>query len=293
MMISGKQRPSDLGLVHAAVRRCLFCFHSLWQMENIVFRFGENWASFSRLLSEERIQEAVQSLNSLFGEGALRGKSFLDIGCGSGLFSIAAARLGCHPVVGVDVDPLSVQVSRENAKRAGLGEAAVSFRQASVLDPEQMVALGTYDVVYAWGVLHHTGAMYDALRAAAQRVRPGGWLMVAVYNRHWSSAAWKVVKRLYNRVGKFGQSVLIWAFVPLLLAAKWLVTFKNPFKVRRGMDFMHNVVDWLGGYPYEYAGVEEMTRFLETLNLRVVEVRRANTPTGCNEFICRSSRSGE
>ncbi len=252
-----------------------------------MFHFGENWASFSRLLNEERIQEAMQSLTSLLGEGALQGKSFLDIGCGSGLFSIAAARLGSRPVLGVDIDPLSVQVSRENAARAGLG-SAVSFCQASVLDSEQMEALGRYDVVYAWGVLHHTGAMYAAIRAAAQRLNPSGWLVIAIYNRHWSSGAWKVVKRMYNRAGRLGQKAWIWAFTPLLLVAKWLVTFKNPFRVRRGMDFMHNVVDWLGGYPYEYAGVEEMCRFLERLNLRVVDVRRANTPTGCNEFICRA-----
>lgn len=252
-----------------------------------MFDFGENWASFSRLLNEERILEAERSLVSLFGEGTLQGKSFLDIGCGSGLFSIAAARLGCYPVVGVDIDPLSVRVAKENAERAGLGDTALSFYQASVLDSKQMAALGRYDVVYAWGVLHHTGAMYEAIRAAVQRLNPGGWFVIAIYNRHWSSPLWKGIKWLYNRLGKVGQKILIWIFTPIIFAAKWLVTFKNPLKMRRGMDFMHNVVDWLGGYPYEYASVEEVVRFLKTLNLKVVEVRPANTPTGCNEFICR------
>ena len=46
-----------------------------------MFKFGENWASFSRQLDEVRIEEAMLSLVSLFGEGALKGKSFLDIGC--------------------------------------------------------------------------------------------------------------------------------------------------------------------------------------------------------------------
>jgi len=72
-----------------------------------MFKFGENWASFSKRLNESRIQDAMRSLISLFGEGALNGRSFLDIGCGSGLLSIAAARLGARPVVGMDLDPVS------------------------------------------------------------------------------------------------------------------------------------------------------------------------------------------
>lgn len=252
-----------------------------------MFRFGENWAAFSRLIDEERLSKAMQSLVSLFGEGTLQGKSFLDIGCGSGLFSIAAAQLGCSPVVGIDVDPLSVKVSQENAQRFGLSDQAITFRVASVLDEHAMNSLGTYDIVYAWGVLHHTGAMYEAIRAAIRRVKPGGWLLIAIYNRHWSSRIWKIIKRLYNRVGKMGQNLLIWIFTPIILVAKWLVTFKNPFKVRRGMDFMYNVVDWLGGYPYEYASVSEITEFLNLLHLKVVEVRPAITPIGCNEFLCR------
>lgn len=255
-----------------------------------MFRFGENWASFSHLIEEERVQQAMQSLVSLFGEDALRGNSFLDIGCGSGLFSIAASRLGCSLVVGIDIDPLSVQVSRENAQRFAPPGANITFQQASVLDEQAMSALGLYDVVYAWGVLHHTGAMYDAIRSAARRVRPGGWLMIAIYNRHWSSGIWKVIKKAYNQLGKGGQKLLIWIFTPFILIAKWLVTFKNPFKVRRGMDFMHNVADWLGGYPYEYASIQEITSFLDSLGLNVLEVRPANTPIGCNEFICRVSQ---
>lgn len=252
-----------------------------------MFRFGENWASFSHLIDEERVQQAVQSLDSLFGRDTLQGKSFLDIGCGSGLFSIAAARLGAIPVVGIDIDPLSVRVSQENAQRFVPAEAAITFQQASVLDEQAMSALGTYDVVYSWGVLHHTGAMYDAIRSAVRRVKPGGLLMIAIYNRHWSSGIWKAVKKIYNRLGKGGQKLLIWIFTPIILIAKWLVTLKNPFKVRRGMDFMHNVVDWLGGYPYEYASIQEITDFLDSLGLKVLEVRPANTPIGCNEFIVR------
>jgi len=252
-----------------------------------MFKFGENWASFSKQLDETKILEAMQSLTSLFGHEALKGKDFLDIGCGSGLFSIAALRLGAQAVTGIDVDPVSVQVSNENARRWLPDAGSISFRQVSVLDGSKMQILGKFDVVYSWGVLHHTGNMQHALANAAGAVKPGGLLMVAIYNRHWSSAAWKAIKWSYNRIGPRVQRLFIWLLTPVILFAKSLATLKNPFKMGRGMDFMHNVVDWVGGYPYEYASVDEVPRSLKELGFEVMLVRKARVPTGCNEFVCR------
>ncbi|MGH2582415.1 MAG: class I SAM-dependent methyltransferase [Anaerolineales bacterium] len=238
-------------------------------------------------MDETKIIEAVQSLTSLFGKETLNGKEFLDIGCGSGLFSIAAARLGSRTVTGIDVDPVSVQVSSENARRWLADGSDISFEQISVLDDLKMQLLGKFDVVYSWGVLHHTGHMQRALANAASVVRPGGLLMVAIYNRHWSSSGWKAIKWSYNRVGPRVQSIFIWLLAPFIFLAKWLVTRRNPLKMGRGMDFMHNVIDWVGGYPYEYATVDELTRSLKEIGLEIVLTHNAKVPTGCNEFVCR------
>jgi SAM-dependent methyltransferase len=243
-------------------------------------------ASFSRNIDEARVEEAMQSLKKLFGENELANKSFLDIGCGSGLFSIAAARLGACPVLGLDVDPVSVATSQNNATQLLKDPSTASFRQLSVLDAGQMSVLDRFDVVYSWGVLHHTGDMATALRNAAERVASDGKLMIAIYNRHWSSLAWKFIKWLYNHAGKFGQKVLVWVFVPIIFFAKWLVTFQNPLKMQRGMDFMHNIVDWVGGYPYEYASIEEMKTMLKKMGFEMLNVFPAKVPTGCNEFVC-------
>jgi 2-polyprenyl-6-hydroxyphenyl methylase/3-demethylubiquinone-9 3-methyltransferase len=118
-------------------------------------------------------------------------------------------------------------------------------------------------------------------------VAPGGTLMVAIYNRHWSSPVWRLVKRLYNHVPGWAQSLLIWVFLPIIFLAKWLVTFRNPLKMQRGMDFRHNLVDWVGGYPYEYASIKEMTTMLRNMGFEVVNVFPARVPTGCNEFVCQ------
>jgi 2-polyprenyl-6-hydroxyphenyl methylase/3-demethylubiquinone-9 3-methyltransferase len=256
-----------------------------------MFKFGENWASFSKQLDETRIDEAIQSLTSLFGPEALKDRSFLDIGCGSGLFSIAAARLGASRVIGMDVDPVSVSTSQANAARWLADPAQAAFRQISALDTPQMEALGRFDVVYSWGVLHHTGNMALAIKNSARRVAPQGLFMIAIYNKHWSSAGWRLVKWFYNRVGDPGRKLLIWVFTPVIFAAKWLVTRKNPLKMRRGMDFMHNIIDWVGGYPYEYASIGEMKAILEGEGFQVLHAFPAAVPTGCNQFVCIRSES--
>lgn len=256
------------------------------------FRFGENWASFSRHLTETQLAEARASLQRLLDMESLEDHTFLDIGCGSGLFSVAAAQLGARQVVGIDIDPVSVRTSQDNARRWA-PDAPLTFRQVSVLDETAMEALGTFDIVYSWGVLHHTGDMRRALRIAAARVRTGGLFVVAIYNRHWSSPFWKVIKRGYNLLPVWGQRGLVGGFAPVILLAKALVTRRNPFKVRRGMDFFHNLVDWLGGYPYEYASISEMRKLLGNLGFHVLRVLQAPVPTGCNEFVCRAERENE
>jgi SAM-dependent methyltransferase len=257
-------------------------------MDKPVFKFGENWASYSKQLTEEKLQIAADSLNALLGEGYLRKKSFLDIGSGSGIFSIAAARLDADPVVGIDVDATSVMVSRMNIKSWFDEPNRIVIHEASIFDSEKMAELGEFDVAYSWGVLQFTGDMRRAIECAAQLVKRDGLLVIAVYNKHWSSPFWKAIKWVYNHIGTVGQKIMIGIFIPIIYVAKWLITFKNPLKMRRGMDFVHNVIDWVGGYPYEYASIQETIDMLETIGMNIVRVIPAGVPTGCNEFICKA-----
>src|SRR5687768_16367034 len=145
------------------------------------FAFGANWSRFLEVISEARIGRAVESLKEMLRTDSLEGHRFLDAGSGSGLFSLAARRLGAT-VHSFDFDPQSVACARELKRRFFRGDPAWTIEQGSVLDATFVSSLGQFDLVYSWGVLHHTGAMWTALEHAAIPVAPGGKLFIAIYN---------------------------------------------------------------------------------------------------------------
>jgi len=248
------------------------------------FNFGKNWQAFSQeALDVDRLTAARQSLATLIGAESLRGLSVLDIGCGSGIFALAAAQLGAGRVVGVDLSAESVQASRDNQRRFA-PDMDITFRQQSVFDLDA-AECGRFDIVYSWGVLHHTGQMIRAIDQAAALVERDGLFVIAIYNRHWSSRTWLGIKWLYNRVPHFVQKIMVWCFCGVIAVAKFLVTGRNPFRKRRGMSFYHDVVDWVGGYPYEYASAAEIAGHVEALGFRCLKTVPPAVPTGCNEFV--------
>lgn len=258
------------------------------------FDFGENWSEFSaHALTADKVRQAREEFSSLGRDSGvdLAGRSFLDIGFGQGLSLLSAAAAGAR-AVGCDINPKCAQVLERN--RALFPEAAavqVPVVVGSILEPATVESLrrlapdaAGYEVVHSWGVLHHTGRMWAAVDAAASLVRPGGTLILALYNRHWTSPAWTVIKRFYVMVPAWLQRLMVAVMYPVILAAKWAVTGRNPVKMERGMDFYYNVVDWVGGYPYEYASVDEVSRYLGDKGFTLRMSVAAKVPTGCNEF---------
>jgi len=249
------------------------------------FDFGSNWQAFSaRRLDGVRLTAAVRSLQSLLEKDTLEGLSFLDVGCGTGLFSIAAHQLGAAKVVGIDVSPSCISVSEQNRDRLA-PHAPILFLQGSALSRGNLHSLGPFDIVYAWGSLHHTGAMWEAIRNVAKQVSPGGLLVLAIYNQHLTSPVWKFIKRLYNRLPGFGRVSMAVLFSGIIYVAKFLVTGRNPLEKERGMDFWFDVVDWIGGYPYEYTTPLEVEKFVTAQGFKPSNSIPARVPTGCNEFV--------
>jgi 2-polyprenyl-6-hydroxyphenyl methylase/3-demethylubiquinone-9 3-methyltransferase len=251
-----------------------------------MFRFGQNWRDYAlNALDEAKVQQARQALVTLLRQDDLTNLSFMDIGCGSGLHSVSAALLGANPVYALDVDIECVEVTRETVRRFAPASHSITVQQASIL--QDTTTLPQTDIVYSWGVLHHTGRMYEAIQNAAERVKPGGLLVIAIYNKHMTSPVWRVIKWFYNRAPRFVRRMMYGLFYGVIYVAKWMVTRENPLNKERGMDFGYDVVDWIGGYPYEYASIDEIVRYMSNLSFRVEWVIPAQVGTGCNEFVFR------
>lgn len=262
------------------------------------FDFGKNWSEFSQAaLSDERVSQARKDFAKLFQGIELRDRSFLDIGFGQGLSLLIAAEQGAR-AVGCDINSICRDVIERN--RVYFPRANISNEDlvvGNILDEDTLRSLGDrapdgsgqYDVVHSWGVLHHTGNMKKSVRNACSLVKPGGALILAIYNRHWTSPLWLVIKYLYNRF-PFLQKPLVALLYPIIYLAKFAITRQNPKKQERGMDFYFDVVDWVGGYPYEYGSVPEINGLLQEHGFLMVRTVRAQVPTGCNQFVFVRSR---
>ena len=260
------------------------------------FEFGENWARFLELLDEGRIARAEDSLRQMLEVESLAGRSFLDIGSGSGLFSLAARRLGAR-VHSFDYDPQSVACTRELRRRFFPEDPSWAVEEGSALDEAYVRSLGLFDVVYSWGVLHHTGDMWRALANACLPVAPGGKLFVAIYNDTGSqSARWKWIKRKYNalpRPVRLPFTLAVIAPGEAKAAARALLKGRPGEYVRswtgydenRGMSRWRDIVDWVGGHPYEVATPEEIFDFYRARGFALTRLKAGRVGLGCNEFV--------
>jgi len=264
------------------------------------FEFGSNWTAFLEKMDDARIDEAVRSLAQMLEVQSLVGKRFLDIGSGSGLFSLAARRLGGE-VTSFDFDPGSVACTKFLHEQFRPNDAQWQIFEGSALDERFLESLGVFDVVYSWGVLHHTGKMWSALENAAQRVGPGGTLFIAIYNDQGrASRSWLSVKRAYCALPRGLKWLLLWpSFLRLwgpttlrdLLRGKPGATWREVKKMR-GMDPWRDVVDWVGGLPFEVATPEAIFNFHRSRGFVLDRLKTCGGGLGCNEFVFHRTGSG-
>jgi 2-polyprenyl-6-hydroxyphenyl methylase/3-demethylubiquinone-9 3-methyltransferase len=257
------------------------------------FAFGENWRAFLASLDDSRIATAEASLRERLEVSDLRGRSFIDIGSGSGLFSLAARRLGAR-VHSLDFDPASVACAEELRRRYFPGDPDWSIEQASALDGEHLRSLGRFDVVYSWGVLHHTGDMWRALELVVPLVAPGGRLFIALYNDQGRmSRIWLSIKRFYCRLPSALRPLLLVAVAAriwgprLVLDALRLDPLRTwrSYSRKRGMSPWRDVVDWVGGYPFEVARPDQVFHFFRARGFALQRLATVAGAHGNNEFV--------
>jgi 2-polyprenyl-3-methyl-5-hydroxy-6-metoxy-1,4-benzoquinol methylase len=258
------------------------------------FKFGENWESYAALVDEERLSEAVRGLSQLISAKQIRGKEFLDIGCGSGLSMLAALRLGASFVQGTDIDPQSVAAARSLLSRSASGHQW-SVREQSIFD----MTSGDhrqFDIVHSWGVLHHTGDMWAAMSQAASLTKDGGLFLIAIYRKTPLCGFWREEKKFYAHAPAWQQRLIRLLYkaasiIRIAAAGDNPLRFIATYKTRRGMDWHHDICDWLGGYPYESALPSEVIPRLQNAGFVMEKVleksskRKGFFGTGCDEYV--------
>jgi 2-polyprenyl-3-methyl-5-hydroxy-6-metoxy-1,4-benzoquinol methylase len=250
------------------------------------FGFGENWSRLVGQIDSQKLEVAVADIRSFLGE--LNGRDFLDIGCGSGLSSLAAYNLGAGSIVSVDIDPLNIENTKAlKAKFSVPDSFPWIVKVGSIVSQQDVSSLASADIVYSWGVLHHTGAMWRGVTNAASLVKPGGMLYLMLYRDAALAPIWKAIKRTYVKSPRAVKFAMRNAFAGLQIAGM-LVKHKSPAKVRkiireygatsRGMSWYIDSTDWVGGYPFEYAEAETVIAFCEKAGFKLRKISPEISP---------------
>jgi SAM-dependent methyltransferase len=257
--------------------------------DKLRFGFGKNWEKYIKThFSEERVQISQQHILGFLGGDDLNGKYFLDVGCGSGLHSLAVLKSGASKIVSFDYDPKSVTTTRMLKKYAKYPDYW-EIKQGSILDIEFVNTLEPADVVYAWGVLHHTGDMWKAIENTARLIKKDGLFYLALYTSGVmppSDEFWLDVKKRYNRGGWVTKRKMelwyVWHFIlgRNLRNIPDLIKRDINYKKERGMALYTDIVDWLGGWPMEFADIDQVKHFCtEKLGLSLINIKAGEANT--------------
>lgn len=263
-----------------------------YEKQSARYSFGQNWRRFlSTSLDEEHIGVAQSRLLTLCDLEHLRDHDVLDIGCGSGIHSLAALRAGARRIVSFDYDPDSIAATATVKQLAG-GPAHWTVMHGDVLSPEFLAQLGQFSLVYSWGVLHHTGDVWRAFANAQTCVAPGGMLCVALYSADaypGTTDYWLDIKRRYNEAGPLKRHMMEASYIyqhvmygKIGNAGEAIRYIRNYKRTSRGMSFMTDIRDWLGGWPMEFVSDKDVIAAADLGGFKLI---KTNNGGGNSEFL--------
>ncbi|MDC0647991.1 class I SAM-dependent methyltransferase [Candidatus Pelagibacter sp.] len=250
------------------------------------FKFGKNWKLFLKGLESKQIQISKKALLKFKQNINLENRSFIDIGSGSGLSSLIAKQLGAK-VTSIDVDIECIECTKFLKNKFYKDSKDWDIKKLSILNTKNIKKMNKFDYVYSWGVLHHTGNLKKALKNTESLCRKNGFIHLALYNDQGKkSKRWKMIKKIYIKNNFIVKKLIELIFSPFFLLRPFL---KNHKIRKRGMTNYIDMVDWLGGYPFEPSKPEEIFNFFINKNYTLVNLYTCGPGHGCNEFLFKKN----
>ncbi len=202
-------------------------------------------------------------LELFFSDEEIVGREVLDAGCGTGIFTIIFANKGARKVIGIDISEGSLNTGRMLKDKFELSN--VEFRKEDMLNLP--FKDNTFDIVWAWGTIHHTENPYQAMNELIRVLKKNGTFFITLYKKTKLTFIHEIIRKILIKTPKKS-----WTFLSKIMAFfLWLVVFffKRREKSRKGEKLEELILDWYFVPIRHYFEPQEIKSFLEKRNFKI------------------------